>query len=102
VYHGSVATHDWLPKIFGTLDTCTTLLTLVTSLGHSSTPPGAISGDLSSLTALPLTVETYLSLGAIFSPVPCGTPWSPDKPHSPRTRPLSLSFEGSHTTHVYL
>ena len=99
MYHGSVATHDWLPKIFGTLDTCTTLLTLVTSLGHS-TPPGAISGDLSSLAALPLTVEIYLSV-PFFSLSYVGHPG----PLTNLTLPepgLSLSFEGSHTTHVYL
>ena len=26
VYHGAMATHDWFPEIFGTPDTCTTLL----------------------------------------------------------------------------
>ena len=84
MYHGSMATHDWIPENFGTLDTCTTLLTLVTSPGHP-TPHGAIPGDLSSLAALPLTVEIY-----------CSMPFLPLSyvghlgPHSSRTRPLSL------------
>ena len=54
VYRGSMAAHDWFPEIFGTLDTCATLLTLVTSHVHPS-PHGATPGDLSSLGALPLT-----------------------------------------------
>ena len=41
VYHGSMATYDWFPEIFGTLDTCATLLTPVTSHGHP-THHGAI------------------------------------------------------------
>jgi len=98
VYHGSMATHhDWFPEIFGTLDTCATLLTLVTSPGHP-TPPGALPGALSSLDALPLTVEIYRSV-PFLAPSYVG-----------HTRPAptiiepgpSILSEGSHTTHVYL
>ena len=61
MYHGSMATHDWFPEIFGTLNTCSTFFTLVISPGHP-TPHGAIPSVLSSLAALPLTVEIYCSV----------------------------------------
>ena len=64
VYHGSMATHDWFPEIFGTLDTCTTLLTLVTSFGHP-TPQGAILGDLSSVPQLLLQHSSALRKRAV-------------------------------------
>jgi len=99
VYHGSMATHDLFPEIFGTPDTCTTLLTLVTSLGHP-TPHGALPGALSSLDALPLNVEIYRSV-PFLPPFYVGHPG----PQMHLTLPepgLSLTFDGAPTTHVYL
>ena len=99
MYHGSMATHDWVPEILGTPDACTTLLTLVTSLGHP-TPHGALPGDLSSLDALPLTVEIYRSV-PFLPPSYVGHPG----PQMHLTLPepgLSLPFDGAHTTRVYL
>ena len=99
VYHGSMATDDWFPEIFGTPDTCTTLLTLVTSRGQP-TPPGALPGALSSLDALPLTVEIYRSV-PFLPPSYIGHPGS--QMHLTLPEPgLSLPFDGAHTTHVYL
>ena len=97
VYHGSMATHDWFPEIFGTLDTCATLLTLVTSPGHP-TPPGALPGALSTLDALPLTVEIYRSVP--FLP-PSYVGHSRPAPPILEPRP-STPTAGSPTTHVYL
>jgi len=55
VYHGSMATHDWFPEIFGSLETEATLITLVTA--GTSLQRGVAPGQLSSLALLPLTVE---------------------------------------------
>ena len=60
------------------------------------------SAATSLLLGRPAPHRRGLSLGAIPTSILCGTPWFPDKPYSPRTRPHSLSFEESHTTHVYL
>ena len=98
MYHGSMATHDWFPEIFGTPDTCTTLLTLVTSRGQP-TPHGALPGALSSLDALPLTVEIYRSV-PFLPPSYIGHPGS--QMHLTLPEPgLSLPFDGAHISHVY-
>ena len=94
VYHGSMATYDWFPEIFGTLDTCATLLTLVTSHGQS-TQPGAIPGDLSSLAALPLTVEIYRSV-PFLPPSYVKNPGTSTTPRTPP--PYTPSWNTTSTT----
>ena len=53
-----MATHDWFPEIFGSLDSEATRVTLVTSKGPP-TPGGIDTGTLHSLESLPLSAEIY-------------------------------------------
>ena len=98
VYHGSMATHDWFPEIFGTRDARASRITLVSSSGRP-TAGGGTQGALSSLNALPLTVEVYRSV-PYLPPSYVGRMGSSTPLASPEL--LLPSFPDQTPHHVYL